>query len=261
MRIMKNFYKIKKKLTNLILGKFFNYEIPLVEQNARFSELNLLREEGLKKLNQILLENFDETYDETKGMFSEHLILLSAISLSNRKISSILEIGTYDGKTALILSKLFPNSVIDTIDLPDNSDEFITTYDRTGQANQFIESRDLNLGKSENIFFKKTNSLNLINSSSNYDLLWIDGAHGYPVVAFDILNSLRLTKPGSIVMIDDIWKTINKSDRYYRSTAGYECLCSIKDVGLIKNFYLIPKRIGSVFNQPNSKKFIGFFIR
>ena len=38
-------------------------------------------------------------------MFSEHITLFSAISL--KKIFNILEIGTFDGSNAHILSKIF----------------------------------------------------------------------------------------------------------------------------------------------------------
>ena len=46
-------------------------------------------------------------YDENDGMFSEHLVLISSISVSNLNIKRVLEVGTHDGRTALILSRLF----------------------------------------------------------------------------------------------------------------------------------------------------------
>ena len=44
----------------------------------------------------------------------------------------------------------------------------------------FLE-RDKILKKSANVIFRKTNSINMINFKEKYDLIWIDGAHGYPV--------------------------------------------------------------------------------
>ena len=41
------------------------------------------------------------------------------------------------------------------------------------------------------------NSLELTNSKNSYDMIWIDGAHGYPYVTIDIINSLRLLKRGN----------------------------------------------------------------
>ena len=63
-------------------------------------------------------------------MYSEHLIIFTAISLKNHNIKNILEIGTYDGKTSTILSKLFPFSKVTTIDLNDDDPMFVNTYSR-----------------------------------------------------------------------------------------------------------------------------------
>ena len=67
------------------------------------------------------------------------------------------------------------------------------------RLNEFIEKRDKILNLSKNISFKKTNSMRLIFSDKKYDLIWIDGTHGYPVVTIDITNSLRLLKPNGII--------------------------------------------------------------
>ena len=53
----------------------------------------------------------------TKGMRSIHWLLFCSIS-NVSSIINILEIGTYDGETTQLLSKIFPNSSIATIDLP-----------------------------------------------------------------------------------------------------------------------------------------------
>ena len=61
-------------------------------------------------------------------MNSEHSVLLASLSLINQPFKEILE--TFDGKNALFLSKIFPNSSITTIDLDDEDELFIKTYDR-----------------------------------------------------------------------------------------------------------------------------------
>ena len=38
-----------------------------------------------------------------------------------------------------------------------------------------------------------------------YDLIWIDGAHGYPIITIDIVNSLRIINPKGIILCDDIY--------------------------------------------------------
>lgn len=154
------------------------------QQNSFFSFLDLNRNEGIKRLNKIF-----QTYPYLKDvMNSEHQVFFS--SLSKKKIYSILEIGTYDGKNAFLLSKLFPESVITTVDLPDESEEFKSIYNRNNIENRtkFYEKRDLLLSGVSNLKFLKKNSIQLLNYFKKFDLIWIDGAHGHPVVSVDILN-------------------------------------------------------------------------
>uniref|UniRef100_A0A6C0IVJ6 Methyltransferase n=1 Tax=viral metagenome TaxID=1070528 RepID=A0A6C0IVJ6_9ZZZZ len=39
--------------------------------------------------------------------------------------------------------------------------------------------------------------------NEKYDLIHIDGCHNYKVAKQDILNSLKLSKPGTIIIFDD----------------------------------------------------------
>lgn len=39
--------------------------------------------------------------------------------------------------------------------------------------------------------------------NEKYDLIHIDGCHNYNVAKQDILNSLKLSKPGTIIIFDD----------------------------------------------------------
>jgi len=239
----------------------FRYEIDLSSQSAAYAELGLNRELGLQKLNEVLQECFEVKYDEENGMFSEHLILIAAVSCSNFEFRDILEIGTYDGKTALILSKLFPTAKILTIDLPLLGGEFESTYSRQGKVTEFVKSRDERLAASETIQFTEMNSAALADMELRFDLIWIDGAHGYPVVAMDVINAYRLCRNDGFVLIDDVWTNIEISDKYYRSIGAFESLSELKSASLIDNFYLLPKRMGSRFNIPGRKKFVGFFRR
>ena len=107
------------------------------------------RSEAISKLNAALEELGFNQYIESgpQDEQSEHLVAFSAISIENEKNNSfkrILEIGTWDGKAACILSKLFPNALITTIDLPDNDPLFINTYNRqsTTYREKLIKERN-----------------------------------------------------------------------------------------------------------------------
>ena len=110
--------RIYRRLCREYAKKTAFYKVKSSTQNLTFYEIGLTRTDGLTKLNNVLMECFGVNYDEKDGMYSEHLVLLSSISCLNQSIKNILEIGTYDGRNALILSKLFKEANILSIDLP-----------------------------------------------------------------------------------------------------------------------------------------------
>ena len=221
------------------------------------SGMSIDRESHIKRLN-ICLDSLNlPKYNEIEGMYSEHLVIFAAISTSSFKPKKILEIGTYDGKTALILSSLFPNSEITTIDLKDNDRLFNETYNRKTKAKIFSKKRDSILSKQNNIRFMQCNSLELTFKKDipKQDLIWVDGAHGYPTVTIDITNSIKLLKKNGILMCDDVWKDLNKNDKIYKSIASYETLNAFSGLEMIKTIFF-RKRISKNFNR--NSQFIGF---
>lgn len=242
-----------------IFGKYLRIkDIDINRQSDEFIKLGLDRSKGLDLLNSILQLELNKKFDESDGMFSEHLVLLAAIAIKINNIKSILEIGTYDGKTALILCKLFPNAEITTIDLPESTDAYSSTYNRSHNIENFVKLRNKYISTNKKISFLQMNSISLCNENEReFDLIWIDGAHGYPVIAMDIINAFRLCSKNGYILIDDVWKKLNISDKYYKSIGAFESLLELKEAMLIKEFHLIPKRLGLKFNYPWEKKFIG----
>jgi predicted O-methyltransferase YrrM len=224
--------------------KFIKYNQNLFEnkQNKIFTTLKLNRKKGIRNLNLYLRTR--------RSMSSEHEVLFSSISInSNISINDILEIGTYDGSNALLLSKLFPNSKIDTIDLPQDDDDFVNFYNRKNIIKKFINERNNNLSKNNNIKFLEFNSLKLLNHKKKYDLIWIDGSHGYPIVCMDIINSLKLINREGIIICDDIYLNLDyfNSDKMYHSIASYETLNELQKNNLI-TYKLIYKRLNPESN-------------
>jgi predicted O-methyltransferase YrrM len=192
------FYKLPKKIlckiNFYITKRNYNEKYFQKEQNKIFQQFNLNRQEGLRKL-KIIKKDMKES-----SMSSEHEALFSSLSLNkNVKISEILEIGTFDGMNSLLLSKIFRKAKIDTIDLSYTEDDFKNFYGRRDKLYEFIKYRNNILKKSKSIKFLEKNSINLINANKKYDLIWIDGAHGYPVVCADIINSLHLINNEGII--------------------------------------------------------------
>jgi predicted O-methyltransferase YrrM len=242
-KIKEFFYKCKYK------NNFFKNH-----QNKIFYKFNLKRSIGVEKISNIKAKY---KFLASRKMSSEHEIFFASMSLNRSiKIKKILEIGTFDGNNAFLLSLLFKKSKIETIDLKKGNDDFKNFYNRKNQLNKFINSRNNILSKNKRIIFKEFNSIHLYNSNKKYDLIWIDGAHGYPIVPIDIINSLRLINKNGIVMCDDVYLDKIKSDKMYKSNAAIETLAELKKENII-NFDLIYKRLDSNNNSDiNKRKFI-----
>ncbi|MDC3174438.1 class I SAM-dependent methyltransferase, partial [Candidatus Pelagibacter sp.] len=196
------------------------------------------------------------TINTKNEMGSEHEEFFSALSINkNQKINNILEIGTYDGFNSLLLSNLFLYSNIDTIDLPENDNDFINFYGRKDQVDQFVKKRNSVISKNKNINFFSQNSLNLLNFKKKYDLIWIDGAHGYPVVCIDIINSLHVLNENGIIMCDDVQISLhrNSPDKMFHSLATIETLNELKKCNLIE-FKLMYKRLNAKNNCDEKKR-------
>jgi predicted O-methyltransferase YrrM len=254
-------YKIFSKILNSIRfrikRKNYNKDFFVKDQNNRFKMLELDRETAILKLSKIK-KKFEIFH---RKMSSEHEILFSALSekLQTNKFE-ILEIGTYDGINSYLLSLLFENSKITTMDLDDESEEFVKTYERNKNLNSFIIKRNKIISEGKNIHFIKKNSIHLINSKNKFDLIWIDGAHGYPTVCMDIVNSLHVLKENGIVLCDDVFMTrpLNE-DQTYRSIGAYQTLKALENEKLIELSFLY-KRIDELNNcDPLRRKFIAFF--
>ena len=248
--------KIFFKLKSLI--EKFNYDEKkfIEKQNQKYVKLNLNRKMGLEKLIKIK----NKYKIPNREMSSEHEIFFSSLSLNSQmNFKKILEIGTFDGNNAYLLSLIFPNAEIDTIDLESSKDDFINFYDRKNSSKKFSETRNSILEKNDKINFIEMNSIGLCNNKEKYDLIWIDGAHGYPFVCIDIINSLRLINSNGIIMCDDVYINNVVSDKMYKSTAAFEVLTELKKEKII-NFNLIYKRLNLENNSSETnRKFIAVF--
>lgn len=217
----------------------------LDKQDSIYDNLHLNRNLALTKLNKVLIDTFHKSYDEDNGMWSEHLLLFSALSIEYpNKIKSILEIGTFNGETAFILSQLFPRSKITTIDLDNYNLKDIKEYSYAFESSEysFLLNRDKIIELSTNIDFVQMNSLNLCNSNEKYDLIWIDGAHGFPYIAIDLANALRLINSDGFILCDDVYTSTSKNSMITESLATFITLQKFQEAKQIR-FHLVPKRL------------------
>lgn len=240
-------------LVRRVYGEFTpKAEIEL--QNKLYRDLDLDREQAKKRIDSICLENFGRPYSEHLGMWSEHLVLLAALSLKRNDMTRILEIGTFKGETTSILSSLFPKSYIDSIDLAHQQiiDQGIYSY----ATYSIVTSQDK--VKQENIRFKVMNSIQLLNETEKYDLIWVDGAHTSPISVIDITNSIRLLSEHGVAICDDVFLQPSIFDKV-SDLSSFETLKSFQESDII-TFTLIKKRLSKRFNNFLVKtKYLGIY--
>lgn len=213
------------------------------EQESLFDSLKLNRSLGLSKLNQLCTETFGREYSEHNGMWSEHLVFFSSVSVSDFPVKKILEIGTFKGETTSMLSGLFPNAEIISVDLSHKEIRDNGTYSYALDEIQNLAKRNA----LENVQFLETNSVNLLNLDDVFDLIWVDGYHLAPTVVIDISNSVRLLRRGGIALCDDVYlkKTWIERDS---DLSSMQVLKVLAGCGLI-NQKMIYKRVGKKFNN------------
>ena len=230
----------------------------LKKQNNLYEKNKLDREIGLNTFED--LKNKYEILDT--NMHSEHQIIFSSLSKSKEyKFNNILEIGTFDGTNAFLLSKLFPNAQILTLDLPRKSADFKGIYNRKDHSvlKKLIETRDEILQSSKNINFLEKNSLQLLTEKNTFDLIWVDGAHGYPTASIDIANAIRLCNEKGLIMCDDVFvEKIKNPDEIYYSNASIETIKALNNIFNFK-YDLFYKRLSRKFNSiPHFRQHIAF---
>tara|TARA_B100001123_G_C15237069_1_gene997576 strand:- start:552 stop:1229 length:678 start_codon:yes stop_codon:yes gene_type:complete len=192
---------------------------------------------------------------------SSHMVLFSALSLSPSYFSDILEIGTYKGETSNLLSRLFPSGNITTIDLPASDPIFFNSYlGARGNANRqkiYTEILSQNLTP-DNIHFIETNSFFLLSvlDGKKFDLIWLDGGHLYPEIAWDACQAYWLCKPGGLIIFDDVALNSNTRTTDKLSGAVHEVVTYISNRTNCKVSYLL-KRLDPKYNSvPSLQKHI-----
>jgi predicted O-methyltransferase YrrM len=158
-------------------------------------------------------------------MASMHWVLFACVA-QRFEVRRILEIGTYDGGTTLLLSRLFPAADITTLDLPEDDPVFAQSYAREDPAERaaFVERQARNTA-GPNIELVKENSLFLPDLALQpFDLIWVDGSHLYPEVAWDICNAHHLCRPGGVLMADDVMPHSRAVRMGYDGPDSYEVL-------------------------------------
>lgn len=127
-------------------------------------------------------------------------LYFSAVSLIIRDATNVLEIGIGFGRTTNLLASLFPKSIIYAVDIPIDD---IHYKKETGRAH-LKEEFDRNMGR-DNIKFFEKNSFFLPSMSlpRDFDLIYVDGDHYYPILACDATFTYNNLRPGGFAFFHD----------------------------------------------------------
>lgn len=169
----------------------------------------------IKKIDDIELNNFKnfiKNKNFTTFWFLNNFKLFSFFLPKNEKeIFNYLEIGSFEGMSALFVANKYKDSNIVCVD----------TWSMSLNKSQIL---DFDFQEIEKNFDKNLIGLNLLkikdtsrNAYSkilkfkyNYDYIYIDGSHDGEDIYFDATQSFKILKKGGIMIFDDI-STIDRN--------------------------------------------------
>ena len=155
-----------------------------------------------KRQHQIFLKSKNITHD----YFSSHAYNFKEIFV-NYNHFSYLEIGSFEGNSAIFVANNFPNSEIHCIDNWIGTEEYKDLHFLNIEKN-FNKNIELfkNIKK-----YKMTSDNFFLENNKKFDVIYIDGYHkGYQVLK-DFKNSWKILKKNGVLIFDDfIWKFFEK---------------------------------------------------
>ena len=157
-----------------------------------------------KKIENIVYDQF-QCINYNEKWFCNNLNFLSVNLKNIKNVKNILEIGSYEGRSAIFFLKYFSDSNITCVDTWSGSDE------HNSVNFQLIEKNfDLNTSiyQSNNLLMKhKMTSNEFFKKNDEYfDLIYVDGDHSSHQVEIDLNNSWNvLNNRGFLILDDYMW--------------------------------------------------------
>ena len=216
----------------LILFKFIKNFIP-----------NYKTKKKSNSIEKIVYNNFI-TENEKNKWFCNNLYFLKNNLPKNFNPENILEIGSFEGRSAIFFTNFYPNSLISCVDTWEGSDEhknfnfFKIENNFNNNTKYLVKSNRLKkYKKASDIFFSENNIL--------FDLIYIDGDHSSEQLCKDIYNSWKFLKKNGILVVDDyVWwfyKDIFKNPAFTINKFITEKLNQIKDLIVWKQVIIFKK--------------------
>ena len=148
------------------------------------------------------LKGISEYAYNLKGLL--HHLYFAMASLTIKDVKNVLEIGTGLGETTAVLSGLFPDATIYTIDLPGKDIDYLNSWRSLKKKKNAMQRFKENINK-KNIKFIPENSFFLpsLELPGMFEIIWIDGGHDFPAVAWDIMFAYSHLQHGGFMFMHD----------------------------------------------------------
>jgi hypothetical protein len=154
-----------------------------------------------KIIEQQIYKNFS-TIDQNHKWFCNNLNFLSSSFKDIISIKNILEIGSYEGRSAIFFLNNFIYSNIHCIDTWSGSDEH-DNFDFSVIEKNFDSNTSRFQSNNRLKKFKMNSNEFFLSNSKKYDLIFVDGDHSSDQVKIDIENSWKVLNKGGYLILDD----------------------------------------------------------
>lgn len=176
---------------------------------------------SFKKRNQIFLKNKRITND----YFSMHSYNFFKYLNFLEGNFNYLEIGTYEGNSAMFVANTFPKSKVYCVDNWNKTEEYgdqnFDIVEKNFDYNTSSFNNILKFKNNSDDFFKKNNTL--------FEVIYIDGYHKDFQVLKDCRNAWKILKKNGLLICDDyIWN-------FYENIKENPCYSINKFINEIKN--------------------------
>jgi predicted O-methyltransferase YrrM len=132
---------------------------------------------------------------------SIHYLAFAALRASGFAPENVLEVGTYRGETTQYLAQLFPKAKLFTIELPED-DPLISEYHTEKERADRVAAE---LRALPQVATLRINTVDLQRQDfPAFDLVWLDGGHYFPEVAWDHFYCVDHLAPGGWLFSDDV---------------------------------------------------------
>ena len=152
----------------------------------------------LKKNHKKIHNNFLKTKNTSTDYFSINAYYWNNLINKNFKEFSYLEIGSWEGNSALYILKNFKTKKVVCVDVWEDKN-----YEEIQLRNFNNFKNNMREFNGKYTFFKGTSDNFFLNNKENFDIIYIDGSHEEVQVYKDIKNSWNVLNVDGIIICDD----------------------------------------------------------